>query len=137
MFKKSLIAIGLLMIFAAILAACGATPTATEGPVTEATAAADVPFIADWQSSGHADINAEPFNHWNGDDPAVVPAACARCHTPAGFVEFAGTGAVANPIPAPAGVINCTTCHSPEARALTSVTFPSGKVVETSADGEA
>ncbi len=136
MFKKSLFAIGTLMIFAAILAACGTTPTVTEAPVTEA-AAADVPFIADWQSSGHADVSAEPFNHWNSEDPAVVPAACARCHTPAGFIEFAGTGAVANPIPAPAGVINCTTCHSPEARALTSVTFPSGKVVETSEDGEA
>ncbi len=137
MFKKSLIVIGAaLMIFAAILAACGTTPTVTEAPVAE-VAAADVPFIADWQSSGHADLKAEPFNHWNGDDPAVVPAACARCHTPAGFVEFAGTGAVANPIPAPAGVINCSTCHSPEARALTSVTFPSGKIVETSEDGEA
>jgi hypothetical protein len=144
MFKKSLVVSGALMIlFAITLAACSATPPATDVSATTVptiaetatasespAAVADVPFIADWQSSGHADVNSEPFKHWNGDDPAVVPAACARCHTPAGFVEFAGTGKVAKDIPAPAGVINCSSCHSPEARALTKVTFPSGKEID-------
>ena len=145
MFKKSLFVSGAIMILLAIiLAACGTTtapptsvPATTVPSVTETatpsaapTAVADVPFIADWQSSGHADVNAEPFKHWNSASPAAVPAACARCHTPAGFVEFAGTGKVAKDIPAPAGVINCSSCHSPEARALTTVTFPSGKVID-------
>lgn len=137
MLKKSLIALGALMILTAIfLAACGtATPTATEAPAagaatpTTEAAVADVPFIADWQGSGHAQADAEAFKHWNSANPAVVPAACARCHTPAGFVEYAGTGAVAQDIPAPAGVINCTTCHSSAAMALTKVTFPSGKEI--------
>ena len=141
MFKKSLIATGVLMIFCAIiLAACGTattgTPAVTEAPATTAataaasTAVAEPPFIADWQSSAHADVSAEAFKHWNSADPAVVPAACARCHTPAGFVEYAATGAVAKDIAAPAGVINCSTCHSSAAMALTKVTFPSGKEID-------
>ena len=68
--------------------------------------------------------------HWDADDPAVVPVACAKCHTSAGFQEFVSTGKVAADVPAPAGTFNCDTCHNAAAMALTSVTFPSGKVVE-------
>ena len=62
--------------------------------------------------------------------PAVVPADCARCHTSAGFQDFAANGKVSADVPAPAGTFSCTTCHNPAAIALTSVTFPSGKKIE-------
>ena len=40
---------------------------------------AEVPFAAMWVASGHADAGAEAFIHWDEDDPAVVPARCAKC----------------------------------------------------------
>ena len=67
----------------------------------------------------------------------MVPVDCAKCHTSAGFQDFVPRGKVTADVPAPAGTFSCTTCHNPAAMALTSVTFPSGKVVDTFADGEA
>src|SRR5690348_6564265 len=110
MLKKSLIVAGALMVLLAIaLVACGsATPavTTTETPAEAAPATADVPFITDWQGSAHADAKAEAFNHWN--DAGKVDAACAKCHSPAGYVEFLTKGEVTSEIKAPAGVITCT-----------------------------
>jgi hypothetical protein len=36
--------------------------------------AMQVPFEADWASSGHADATAEAFVHWNGDNPISATA---------------------------------------------------------------
>jgi hypothetical protein len=155
MFKKSLIAVGALMIFSAIiLVACGTATTSpppteeapvipTEAPVATAApseAPLAVPFVDAWKASGHNNVTGEQFRHWDDAtaNPDGVPATCARCHTSAGFVDYAADGKVDSPVPAAqAQGVTCTACHSSEARALTSVTFPSGKVVETSEEGEA
>ena len=133
-FKRMLILLGAILIGAAILVACGGTPSgsATTEP---AKPELNVPFADVFVASGHHDATAEAFVHWDKD--GAVPAACARCHTSAGYQEFVSTGKVAADITAPAGAFNCDTCHNAAAMALTSVTFPSGKVVETTADGEA
>ena len=41
-----------------------------------------------WVQSAHGDAAAEAFAHWNGEDE--VPAACAVCHSGAGFRDFHG-----------------------------------------------
>ncbi len=104
--------------------ACPAPPTPTE-PVVEV-----VPFQDEWAGSAHNDATSLAFTDWNEATPPEVPTACARCHTSAGYTEYLTNGKVANPIPAPAGTIQCETCHSPEAVALTDVTFPSGLVIK-------
>jgi hypothetical protein len=134
--KRFLILLGAMILGAAVLAACGGAPAE---PVVAEPAEAElvIPFEEVFRASGHADVAAEAFVHWDADDPAVVPATCAKCHTSAGYQEFVSTGEIAADIAAPAGTLNCDTCHNAAAMALTSVTFPSGMVVETDADGEA
>jgi len=90
---------------------------------------------ARWETSGHADETSEAFRHWDEDDPAVVSTDCARCHSTDGFVEFIGSGEVATEYPAADDVgIECTVCHTDDQgsslRNVTSVTFPSGDVIE-------
>ena len=136
--KKMLVLLGVMIVAAVVLVACGnKTPTTTEAPATPAAPVLEVPFKDVFLASGHADSTAEAFNHWNEADPKEVPTPCAKCHTSAGFQDFAADGKVDAAVPAPAGPFNCLTCHNPAAMALTSVTFPSGKVVETSEEGEA
>lgn len=138
--KKTLIVIGVLILSAVFLAACGGTSAkATETPASASTAAPTltVPFQEEFLGSAHADAKAEAFNHWNSASPAVVPTTCAKCHTSAGFQDFAANGKVTADVPAPAGTFTCTTCHNAAVMAQTSVTFPSGKVVDTTAPGEA
>ena len=132
--KRLLILLGATLLGAVIVAACGGTPAA---PTSAEPAKMElvIPFEEVFRASGHADTAGEPFVHWDTD--GAVPPACARCHTSAGYQEFVSTGKVAADITAPAGTFNCDTCHNAAAMALTSVTFPSGKVVETTADGEA
>ncbi len=141
--KKILILLGVMVIAAVVLVACGGNAaTATTASSTEASAAPaqptlDVPNEAAFLSSGHAKADAEAFNHWNEANPKEVPTSCAKCHSSAGFQDFAKNGKVTAAVPAPQGTFNCTTCHNDAAEALTSVTFPSGKVVNTSEEGEA
>ena len=141
-FKKMLVLMGVLIVAAAVLSACGGnatTPGTTQAAATSAAAAPtlQIPNEDAFVASGHADAKAMAFNDWNDASPAEVPTTCARCHTSAGFNEFIANGKVAAGIPAPAGAFTCVTCHNDKAAALTSVTFPSGKVVETSEEGEA
>ena len=137
--KKALVLLGLGLLAAVLLAAC-ATTTTPEAPTAVPQPTLEVPFSDAFLGSGHADAKAEAFTHW--DEPAeqgaaaAVPAACARCHTSAGFQDFAASGKVTADVPAPAGTFSCTTCHSPAAMALNAVTFPSGKEV-TGLGGEA
>jgi len=136
------------MLLAVILVACGGKPTPTPVPTTAPTEAVvtkstvTTPFEDIFLASGHAKTDAEAFNHWNSADPAEVPVTCAKCHTSAGFQDFVGgdgsaVGTVDAAVAAPAGTLDCVTCHNVGAEALTSVTFPSGKVVNTSEEGEA
>jgi hypothetical protein len=148
--KKSLALLGTLILLAVILVACGGKPEPTAAPTTAPTEAPAVstaptvttPFKDAFLASAHAKTDAEAFNHWNSATPAEVPVACARCHSSAGFQDFVGAdgsavGTVEAAVKAPAGTFDCVTCHNVGADALTSVTFPSGKVVNTSEEGEA
>ncbi|NIN99734.1 MAG: hypothetical protein GTO49_33155, partial [Anaerolineae bacterium] len=78
--------------------------------------AVQIPFEEMWAESGHADAEAEAFVHWDEDDPAEVPVACARCHSTPGYVDFIGAdgseaGVVDNP--APIGTtVECEACHN-------------------------
>jgi hypothetical protein len=133
--RKMLVLLGVGVLVAVLLIACGTTATKTpETPTAVPQPTLEVPFRDAFLGSAHADAKAEAFNHWNtsttAGSPAVVPADCARCHTSAGFQDFAANGKVAADVPAPAGTFSCTTCHNPAAIALTSVTFPSGKVID-------
>ncbi len=88
-----------------------------------------------WAGSAHADADSPAFTHWDGADPPLVPTSCARCHSGAGFIDFIGgdgteAGVVDNP--AKPGVITCDTCHNDAVKALNTVTFPSGAVVDVS-----
>ena len=94
------------------------------------TVTASIPNYQAWRTSGHADRTAEAFRHWDTEDPAEVPAACARCHSPDGFRDYIGEdGSEAGVVNAAApvgGVIGCDACHNETADALSAVTFPSG-----------
>lgn len=92
-----------------------------------------VPNYEAWLASGHADHTAEAFRHWDVEDPAQVPADCARCHSPSGFRDYIGEdGSEPGSVeaPAPAGVIGCDACHNAKADALASVVFPSGVEID-------
>ncbi len=136
--KRLLVVLGVCLLGAVLLVACGA-PKSTPEAAASATAVAApqptmaVPFLDSFLGSAHADAKAEAFNHWNtaeGGAAAVVPASCAKCHTSQGFQDFAANGKVTADVPAPAGTFSCTTCHNPAVMALTSVTFPSGKTID-------
>lgn len=147
MYKKTLLIVGVMMVFAAVLAACGqATPAPTEAPVVPTAAPPTaVPPTATvipptptpdpaeaikpiFEASGHADAKALAFTDWDAEKE--VPAACARCHTSAGFQEYIANGKVAAGMPVPNKPLECATCHNDTAQKLTSVTFPSGVTIE-------
>lgn len=88
----------------------------------------------DWWSSGHADVTAEAFTHWNEEDPPEVPPNCAKCHSGASFIDFLGQdGSTEFSVDAPGlieSVITCEVCHSENAHALETVKFPSGETLQ-------
>ena len=92
-------------------------------------------------NSGHADAESVAFTHWNEDDPAEVPVACARCHSSSGFRDLIGAdGSEAGKVDMAGQIndpINCTACHNDAAHALDSVTFPSGKEVTGTGENSA
>ncbi len=86
-----------------------------------------------WETSGHADATAEAFVHWDEDVPPEVSTSCAKCHSTPGFIDFIADGSVDSA--APIGTtVECEVCHTDTEtgalRAHTSVTFPSGEVIE-------
>jgi len=136
--KRKLYLYILLLVVLAFLSSCGSKSTSNEStnqtasPTTPAfglPAGLVIPFEAAWVASGHADVNAAAFTHWNQGDPSVIPATCSRCHSSSGLEQYVKTGSTLD-MPAPDGVIVCATCHNDAVDALTSVTFPSGKVVK-------
>ena len=83
-----------------------------------------------WRDSGHADQEAEAFIHWDEDDPAEVPAGCAKCHSAYGYLDYLGEdGSEALMVEATANigsVVTCNVCHNPSAYAKEVAYFPSG-----------
>jgi hypothetical protein len=130
-----------------ILAACSGAPEATPAPtqvcpecppqiicpepiVCPEPETKEVPFEEEWEFSGHADITAVAFSYWDNNDPAVIPANCARCHSTFGMLDFLGldgteVGVVNNDAPT-GSVVMCIACHNEATVNLSSVTFPSG-----------
>jgi len=105
-------------------------PTEAPAAPAEAGAAVTVPFLDAWSGSGHADAEAEAFVHWDEDDPAVVPASCAKCHSEGGYLDFLGVdgseaGVVDNDQPI-GTVVSCIACHNEATLAKDSVVMPSG-----------
>lgn len=146
-FKKFLILLGVLVVIGAVLAACGGAteePTeATEAVTTEEAPVApvpDTPYLAEWQGSAHADVAGEPFRHWDEEDPAEVPATCAKCHSTAGYEDFLGAdgseaGKVDANVPAAdAQGVQCAACHNASTISKTTVMFPSGVEVTAGDD---
>ncbi len=93
----------------------------------------EIPFEAQWMSSGHADATAEAFIHWDEDDPAEVSSRCAKCHSTYGYLDFLGVdGTEAGSVDgnAPIGsTVECIACHNEATMAMDSVTMPSGAVI--------
>lgn len=107
-----------------------APAAATAAPAAPAAPAVEAPFMKEWEASGHNNVAGEQFRHWDAATPAEVPVTCAKCHSSAGFLDFAKNGKVTAPVAAKdAQGITCDTCHAPEVIAMTSVTFPSGAVI--------
>ena len=122
------VVVGVLVTFAFV----GVTQPVAAQEVSEETMLAEleVPFLEQWMGSGHADFEAEAFRHWDEDDPAEVPASCAKCHSSTGYQEYLGAdGSEANAIEnaAPLGtVVDCAACHNDATIAKDSVIMPSG-----------
>jgi serine/threonine protein kinase/formylglycine-generating enzyme required for sulfatase activity len=106
-----------------------ATPGATAAPPPATTPSSLMPAQA-WSQSGHAAATDEPFIHWNEESPPEIPAACAKCHSQDGYLDWIGAdGTTASWIEGPVAigsVITCEVCHNPVAESRDSVVFPSG-----------
>ena len=92
--------------------------------------ALEIPFEVPWASSGHADVTAEAFTHWDSEDPPEIPISCAKCHSTPGYLDFLGmdgtdAGTVDNPVPV-GTTVECIACHNEATIVMDSVTFPSG-----------
>jgi hypothetical protein len=90
----------------------------------------EIPFLEDWLGSGHADAEAEAFVHWDEDDPAVVPVACAKCHSTPGYLDFLGADGsepgVVDEAPVVGTTVECIACHNNVTLTKDSVVMPSG-----------
>jgi len=77
---------------------------------------------------GHFAGSTEAFRHWDEEEPPVVEADCAKCHSAVGLQQLLETGA--NEEAHPANGFLCTTCHSspPAVYRFAQVEFPSGAV---------
>ena len=136
--KKSLLLLGTLLLLAVILVACGGKPeptavpteAPTEAPVEETPVPVAVPYQEQWEASAHNAVDTEAFRHWDAEDPAEVPANCAKCHTSAGYQDFLGAdGSEADKVDAAvpaheAQGVQCVACHNPVATNLDKVAFP-------------
>jgi hypothetical protein len=134
----------LVFVFACLTAALGlalfAQPVAAQEDIEDPTISPTIPFLEQWQSSAHAAFDTEAFRHWDGDDPAEVPASCAKCHSSAGYQDFLGVdGSEAGVVNSPAPVntvVDCVACHNSVTAVKDSVVMPSG-IELTGLGGEA
>lgn len=127
---RPLLLTSLVMFIAAAIVIAGLVRLDARQPVEALT--------SDWVASGHADFTARSFNHWNDDDPPLIPANCATCHSTLGLLDYVGergteAGSVAHPVPI-GTTITCVACHNEGVHQMQRVAFPSG--VEADARGD-
>lgn len=139
-FKKLLVLLGVLVLASAVLMACGGAkteaPAATDAPETPALPKAEVvvPFMEEWQSSGHANVGDTPFRYWDDatENPDGVPTYCAKCHTTDGYQDYLGVdGSEAGKVDVAVAAdhaqgVQCVACHNAGTISKTTVMFPSG-----------
>ncbi|MFQ3566401.1 MAG: polyheme membrane-associated cytochrome C [Aggregatilineales bacterium] len=90
-------------------------------------------ITTDWARSGHADFLSRAFNHWNDDEPPLIPANCAACHSLHGLLDYVGergtpAGTVSQDMPI-GTVVSCLACHNDSVHSMRQVSFPSSAVV--------
>ena len=130
MSKKKFSGKGALWLTVALLVVAAGALVAWAGSQPAETCPVEVPYVAPWVLSGHADGAAEAFAHWDLDVPPEVPTRCAKCHSGLGYLDFLGVdgteaGKVDNA--APIGTtVDCITCHNEATAIMDSVVFPSG-----------
>lgn len=124
----------ILAAFLVALITLAAVPILIGGPLLLRAALAqdeiEIPFLAEWTGSGHADREAEAFMHWNEESPAEVPTECAKCHSTPGYLDFLGAdGSDAGVVDEahPVGTtVECVACHNSVTLTKDSVMMPSG-----------
>jgi hypothetical protein len=132
MVKKTRFLTLFLVVFVTLLmvAGCKVSEDGTTPAPTPTPSPTDTPESL-FSGSGHADATAEAFIHWDEDDPPLVSASCAKCHSIGGFLDFLDDGAVG--APAEPGAFDCILCHTDSSggpvRDIGSVTFPSGLTI--------
>lgn len=125
----SLVVAGLLLLFTGSTAFAQDSSEEITATVS-VTENVEIPYLADWQSSGHADFTAEAFRRWDEEDPAEVPTSCAKCHSTPGYQDFLGAdgseaGVVDKAVPV-GSVVSCVACHNEKTLVKDSVVMPSG-----------
>jgi hypothetical protein len=89
-----------------------------------------VPFVNEWAGSGHADVTAEAFIHWDEDDPAEISTSCAKCHSTSGYQDYLGAdgseAGVTDAAVAVGEVVSCAACHNDVTMDKSTVVMPSG-----------
>ena len=108
----------IVLITALSLSACGSSPTPTVEPIVDCPPIDNVEpesFHNLWESSPHADEEAEAFRHWDAEDPKEIPVECAKCHSRPGFIDFIGAdGSTEDDVDNPAKIgttISCFVCQ--------------------------
>jgi len=142
--RKKFIIVSLMVAVVFLLTACGSSgesevvsvdcPDCPECPEIECPVplGGAVPFEIDWAGSGHADIAAEAFRHWDEEDDGLVAASCAKCHSTDGYIDFHGgdgseVGSIENEVVALDVLgVQCAACHDPAVVSKDSVVMPSG-----------
>jgi hypothetical protein len=128
--KRFLTTFLVVLVMLLVTVGCKVKETTSPTPTPPAPTPTDTPEAL-FATSGHADDTAEAFRHWDEDDPPLVAAGCAKCHSVGGFLDFLHDGIVGEA--AQPGAFNCDLCHTDSAsgatRDVTAVTFPSGNTI--------
>lgn len=109
-----------------------AAVVALGGPATAQDKSDLARLTEEWLASPHGDYMSLSFTYWNKD--GEVPVACAACHSQPGFIDYLGADGTAPGVVDHAAAINapigCASCHTSDAHALDTVSFPSGVAVD-------